>query len=311
MNQLVFVKKGISVVRKCLMKPNRQISNRKVLKKILRGILLVPLLLSSMVYAVSLDEIKSRGFMTIATEDNYAPFEIIADGKPSGFTNDMVAELRKYAPFEIKQEIMPWTGLLPALTTGKYDAAITGAIVSTERLARFDFAPPIASAQHMAILRAKDESVKTVADLSGKTLGLQAGSVLLTRLPELEQMLKASGGKLGRVIEYTSYPEAYADLANGRLDYVIDGFVPAKTLAMKRSNVFKMGPAVSGPGFHAWAIPKGNESLLGFITQFLNQMRESGKLAELQEKWFGQAFPDLPTQPITSVEQYQELISIK
>ena len=286
MNQLVFVKKGISVVRKCLMKPNRQISNRKVLKKILRGILLVPLLLSSMVYAVSLDEIKSRGFMTIATEDNYAPFEI-------------------------KQEIMPWTGLLPALTTGKYDAAITGAIVSTERLARFDFAPPIASAQHMAILRAKDESVKTVADLSGKTLGLQAGSVLLTRLPELEQMLKASGGKLGRVIEYTSYPEAYADLANGRLDYVIDGFVPAKTLAMKRSNVFKMGPAVSGPGFHAWAIPKGNESLLGFITQFLNQMRESGKLAELQEKWFGQAFPDLPTQPITSVEQYQELISIK
>lgn len=269
------------------------------------------LFLSAAAHAASLDEIKSRGYMTIATEDNYAPFEIIEDGKPSGFTNDMVAELKRYAPFEIRQEIMPWTGLLPAVTTGKYDAAVTGAIISTERLARFDFAPPITSAQHMAILRANDDSVKTVADLSGKTVGVQAGSVLLTRLPELAQMLQADGGRLGTVVEYTSYPEAYADLANGRLDYVIDGFVPAKTLSVKRSKVFKMGPAVSGPGFHAWAIPKGNETLLAFFTEFLDNMRASGKLAELQEKWFGQAFPDLPTQPITSVEQYNALTAIK
>ncbi|KGQ71319.1 amino acid ABC transporter substrate-binding protein [Chelonobacter oris] len=279
-------------------------------KTLLKGIT-TALLFSAAAHAATLDEIKSRGYMSIATEDNYAPFEIIEGGKPGGFTNDMVAELKAYAPFEVRQEIMPWTGLLPAVTTGKYDAAITGSIVSTERLARFDFAPPIASAQHMAILRANDDSVKTAADLSGKTLGVQAGSVLLTRLPELEQLLKDSGGKLGEVIEYTSYPEAYADLANGRLDYVINSFVPAKTLSIKRSNVFKVGPAVSGAGFHAWAVPKGNESLLGFFTEFLNKMRESGKLAELQEKWFGQAFPDLPTQPITSVEQYNELTVVK
>ncbi|WP_279716707.1 hypothetical protein [Chelonobacter oris] len=57
--------------------------------------------------------------------------------------------------------------------------------------------------------------------------------MLLTRLPELEQLLKDRGGKLGEVIEYTSYPEAYADLANGRLEYVINSFVPAKTLSIK------------------------------------------------------------------------------
>lgn len=42
-------------------------------------------------------------------------------------------------------------------------------------------------------------------------MGLQAGSALLARLPELKAMLEKTGGKLGPVVEYPSYPEAYAD----------------------------------------------------------------------------------------------------
>ena len=98
--------------------------------------------------AASLKEIQSRGYLSIATEDNYAPFEIMKDGKATGFTNDVVMELKKYAKFEIRQDILPWSGLLAAVRAGKYDAAITGSIISEERLRVFDFAMPTASAQH-------------------------------------------------------------------------------------------------------------------------------------------------------------------
>ena len=80
--------------------------------------------------AASLKEIQSRGYLSIATEDNYAPFEIMKDGKATGFTNDVVAELKKYADFEIRQDILPWSGLLASVRAGKYDAAITGSIIS-------------------------------------------------------------------------------------------------------------------------------------------------------------------------------------
>ncbi|WP_226577551.1 transporter substrate-binding domain-containing protein [Acuticoccus sediminis] len=260
--------------------------------------------------AADLAEIKERGYMNIATEDNYAPFEIMQGDTPTGFTHDMVAALKEYAPFEIHQDILPWSGLLASVRAGKYDAAITGSIISPERLRVFDFAVPTASAQHYYIKRADDDRINSIADLDGLTVGVQAGSVLLSRLPELEAMLKETGGSMGRVVEYTSYPEIYEDLKNGRLDYTVNSIISAKSLIKERGDEFVIGEPVSGPGFHAYPVPKGNEELLEFVNGFILEMKESGKLAELQEKWFGQAFPDLPAEPITSVEQYEKLISV-
>lgn len=269
--------------------------------------LLLTLGLGAGAHAASLEEIRARGYMTIATEDSYAPFEIIENGQPSGFTHDMVAAMREFADFEIRQDILPWTGLLAAVAGGQYDAAITGAIVTVERLGPFEFAPPTAAATHYYIKRANDDRIRSVADLAGKTVGVQAGSALLTRLPELEAMLAETGGTLGTVVEYVSYPEAYEDLANGRLDYVVNSIIGAQALARERGDVFAVGEPVSGAGFHAWPVQRGNESLLMFLTDFVTHMRETGKLAKLQEKWFGQAFPDLPTEPIRSVDEFMAL----
>jgi polar amino acid transport system substrate-binding protein len=83
--------------------------------------------------AASLEEIKKRGYLIAATEDDFRPFEFVKDGKPTGFDNELVQELRTFAPFEIKQEILPWTGLLAGVSTGKYDIAITAAIITKER----------------------------------------------------------------------------------------------------------------------------------------------------------------------------------
>lgn len=261
--------------------------------------------------AASLQEIKDRGFMKIATEDNYAPFEIMKDGKASGFTNDVVAELKKYADFDIRQEIMPWSGLLASVRAGKFDCAITGSIVSEERLRVFDFTMPTASAQHYYIKRKNDDRIQGVKDLSGLTVGVQAGSVLLSRLPELEEMLEKTDGELGEVVEYTSYPEIYEDLANGRLDYAVNSIVSAQDLISKRGDTFALGEPVSGPGFHAYPVPKGNEDLLQYLNEFITHLHESGKLTELQEKWFGRTFADLPRQSIKSVEEFEKLTAAK
>lgn len=94
--------------------------------------------------AASLSEIQSRGSLNIATEDSYYPFEFIKDGNSDGFHKDVIAELRTYATFKVNQDIMPWTGLLAGITSGKYDAAITGAGVTEERLGAFDFVAPVA-----------------------------------------------------------------------------------------------------------------------------------------------------------------------
>ncbi|MGJ5181483.1 transporter substrate-binding domain-containing protein [Bradyrhizobium oligotrophicum] len=243
--------------------------------------------------AGSLDEIKKRGLI-VATEDDFRPFEFVKDGKPTGFDNELIEDLRKYAPFEIKQQILPWTGILAGVSTGKYDVAITAAIITKERKKSLDFTSPIADATHYYVKRKDDKSISAIKDLSGKTVGVQAGSALLGRLPELQAMLEKEGGKLGKVVEYTSYPEAYQDLALGRVDYVVNTIINIKALVTEKPNVFAVGEPVSGKSYPAWAVAKGNTELVEFLNGFIAKEKETGRFAELQKKWFGESFADLP-----------------
>ena len=84
-------------------------TTRRLTMALLAGLLALPML--GTVKAATLDEIKKRGLI-VATEDDFRPFEFIKDGKPTGFDNEMVEALKKYAKFEIRQEILPWTGIL-------------------------------------------------------------------------------------------------------------------------------------------------------------------------------------------------------
>lgn len=272
----------------------------------------VALTLALTAQAADLAEIQTRGALKVATEDDYAPFNFITDGQPDGFHKDILAELKTYATgFKIDQSILPWTGLLASVSAGQYDVAITGALVTDERLNVFNFVAPVASAQHYYVKRKGDERIKSVADLSGKVVGVQAGSALLARLPELKAMLEAKGGKLGEVVEYQSYPEAYADLANGRLDYVINAVISVNDLVKTRGDVFEKGEAVSGGGFVAWPVPKNSPQLLEFLNGFVKHLKASGKLRELQLKWFGEPFDHLPDGAITTVEQFHTLADLK
>ncbi len=254
---------------------------------------LLPWMLTGTAHAATLEEVRKRGYLVVVTEDDFKPFEFIQDGKPAGFDNEMIEALRKYAPFEIRQEIVPWTGLLAGVATGKYDIAITAALITKERTQSLDFASPIADATHYYVKRKSDASIKSVKDLNGKRIGVQGGSAMLARLPELAAMLAKTGGTLGKITEYTSYPEAYQDLALGRTDVVINTVINLKSLATEKPAIFELGQAVSGKSYPGWAVKKGNTELLKFINEFIAKQKANGTMPALQKKWFGEAF-DLP-----------------
>lgn len=271
-----------------------------VLGKVLGMVAVVGAILNigtSHVLAANLDEIKTRGTLIVATEDSYKPFEFVENGKPMGLDHELLALLRKEAPFKIVQQIIPWTGLLAGVATGKYDVALTAAVITPERVQSLAFTMPIADATQYYAVRADETRIKGVADLAGKTVGVQSGGASYAALADLEPTLAKAGGKLGKVVQYTSLPEAYQDLANGRLDYVINGVVNLVSLTKDQPKRFKMGEAVGAPTYAAWAVAKGNDSLLAYLDAFMAKVRASGELYALQEKWLGRAFKDMPATP--------------
>ncbi len=243
--------------------------------------------------AATLAEIKARGYMVVATEDDFKPFEFIQDGKPTGYDTELLELMRKTVPFQVRQETIPWTGLLPGVGSGKYDAAVTAALITAEREKFLDFCSPIAESTDFYVKKKGNAAITSIKDLAGKKCGVQAGSAMLSALPELEEMLKATGGKMGEVVQYVSYPEAYQDLAIGRTDYVVNTQINLQSLVNDKPGVFELGQAVSKKIYIAWAVKKGNTEVKELLDTFLIGARKSGDMAKLQQKWFGLTF-DMP-----------------
>lgn len=260
-------------------------------------LLVAELLPVRMAGAASLDEIKARGTMNVATEDSYKPFEYVENGTPMGLDHALLAVLRKEAPFRIEQQIIPWSGLLAGVAAGKYDVALTAAVITPDRIKNLDFTIPIAEATQYYAVRADETRIKTVSDLAGKTVGVQAGGASFAAIADLTKTLEAGGLKLGTVVQYPSFPEAYQDLANGRLDYVINGAVNLASLVREQPKRFRMGTAVGAPTYAAWAVAKGNTALLDYLDGFMAKIRADGTLYALQEKWLGTTFKAMPDQP--------------
>ena len=250
--------------------------------------------------AATLAEVKARGYMVVATEDDFKPFEFIEGGKPTGFDNELLELFRKVAGVQVRQEIIPWTGLLPGVSTGKYDAAVTAALITPERERFLDFCSPIAEATNYYVTRKSDRSIAAIKDLSGKKCGVQAGSGMLAALPELEAMIKQGGGWMGEVVQYVSYPEAYQDLAIGRTDYVVNTVINLQSLVNDKPDVFAMGQPASGKIYISWAVRKGNAEMRALLNDFLLAQRRNGEMARLQAKWFGKSFDDMPESYTTS-----------
>ncbi|MGC9270196.1 transporter substrate-binding domain-containing protein [Acidiphilium sp.] len=248
--------------------------------------------------AATLAEIRKRGVINVASEDDFQPFEFVENGKPTGYDIELFATLSKTMGFKVHHDMIPWTGILPGVVTGKYDVAVTAVLITPQRLKTLDFTSPVAESVDYYMKRADDRRITDIKDLSGLTLGVEAGSAMLSLLPQLNDMLKKTGGKLGKVVQYQDYPSAYQDLASGRLDYVVNTYLNLRDAVAKRPGVFALGQPVSKPIYIAWAMKKGNSALLSLFDEKIAAARKDGTMAKLQEKWFGTVFKNLPSKPV-------------
>jgi len=241
-----------------------------------------------------LEQAKAKGEIVIGTEAAFPPFEFVQDGKIEGYSADLLAEIMKDLPgVKAKRLDVPWQGILPGLAAGKFDFIVTSVTATKERYDRYALSLPIADATVALLVRA-DSDIKAPEDTAGKVVASQTGSAQLQALKGLGEKLAASGKKFSDVREYVSFDEAYADLAAGRVDAVAQSFPNLADAVKKRPDAFRIITPPFGPKvFFSWAARKDEDSksLSAFFDEGLRKLNKSGKMEELQKKWFGFAMP--------------------
>ena len=251
-------------------------------------------LVASSASADLLSKAKEKGEIVIGTEAAFPPFEFVQDGKIVGYSADLLEEIMKDLPgVEAKRLDVPWQGILPGLAAGKFDFIVTSVTATKERYERYALSLPIADATVALLVRA-DSDIKAPADTAGKVVASQTGSAQLLALKGLGETLASEGKKFAEVREYVSFDEAYADLAAGRVDAVAQSFPNLSDAVKKRPDTFRIITPPFGPKvYFSWAARNDEDSkaLSAFFDEGLRKLNTSGKMEELQKKWFGFAMP--------------------
>lgn len=217
--------------------------------------------------------------LRVGTDATYPPFESInpSTGQPAGFDIDLMKEICKLNGWKPQFIATAFDGIIPGLTSGKYDVVISAMTITPQRAAVINFSDPYYLAGQSIAVPLDDTTTSGVGDLIGKKVGVQLGTTG-------EMMAKKMEGL--HVYSFDNIGAAFIDMANGNLDVVLNDFPTTKSYIKKLGTAKIVGEILSTEHYGI-AVCKGKRQLLADINKALKEIKRSGRFREIHVKWFG------------------------
>lgn len=165
----------------------------------------------------SLQKVKDKGEFVLGLDDSFPPMGYRdADNNIVGFDIDVAREVCSRMGVTLKLQPIDWDSKVSELDGGMVDCLWNGFTTNPEREGQMLMSEPYMTNRQVIVVP-KGSSIKTLADLKGKTLTLQGGSTAADALeahPEVKDSLKEAAEVKNNVL-------ALYDLGNGSSDAVL------------------------------------------------------------------------------------------
>lgn len=238
--------------------------------------------------ADTLDKIKKSGEVTVGTEAAFPPFEFVQNGQIVGYGKDILDAIVADLGVKLNQLDLPYTGIFPGLLAGKFDFIATTLVISEKDSKRVAFTMPIAEGSTSILKRKGDARIKGADDLNGKILGAQLGTPSEHRMRALNEKYKAEGKAGFELKLFNAAPEGFLALANGQVDAVVSLLPTLKAVEVKQPDTYEVvGRVFDKQDYLAWATRAEDKPLRDYLSARIKALKDSGKLYQMQEKWFG------------------------
>ncbi len=228
------------------------------------------------------EQIVKRGVLRVGM-DTFEPWAMKdKNGQFIGFEIDVASRLAE--DMGVKIEFVPtaWSGIIPALLTGKFDVIIGGMGILPQRALKVNFTEPY-DYTGMSIVAHQEKAggFSSLADFNrpeveiAVKLGTSAVAAAKKYLPQATLRL------------FETEPQAYQELRNGKVHAVVgnapkpafEALTYPDTLFLPLAETFTREPV----GF---ALRKGDPDALAFFNSWITGVREEGWLQERHHYWF-------------------------
>lgn len=239
-------------------------------------------------------KVRDEGVLRIATSLQWAPFAYRSE-KDEAVGIDISLMKLIAAKLGLKPELddMKFPGIIPGVSSGRYQVGVNQLSMSPERLNAVDMVPYFDTTS--VLLIAKGKPTPDLANLCGMNFVVTQGSVQVRQLNQLSDACVAKGGKPITQQLYPSSAETLLALSNGRGD----AFLTAAPQGVYISRVNPKVELVKGdvPNVErapaGIALEKGNAALRKAIALALASAIEDGSYKAILDE-FGVANAAVP-----------------
>lgn len=253
------------------------------MKKIVLAIMIVALLCACLCGCgesqKTVEDLKEKGSLTVATSPDFPPFELLeSDGTVSGIEIEIMQKVCDELGVTLKIEQMDFDSVLPGVSAKKYDAAASGISIDEKRSKNVLFCDPFCLAAQAIVVPAGSD-ITCKADLEGKLISVQTSTTA-------EAFCMNNGYN---VSSFAANSDAELALTTGKVDaWVIDDLTAAEMVkAYNEENpgaLVVLDEAMTTEPY-AFAFSFGSEPIVKEINKILKQMLEDGTIAAIFEKY--------------------------
>lgn len=221
------------------------------------------------------------GKIVVGVDNTYPPMEYMDPTDPTklvGFDVDLGDALGQVLHKQVIWKPTAWDGIQTGLLSKKYDVIISSMNDTPDRRQKIDFIDYMNFGQAIVVKKGKQGNIQTINDLKGKNVGVEISTTS-------EDALKKEGGV--NIKEYNSFPDAFQDLANDRLDAAVVDEVVARYYINLQPDKYQMAgqPFQSEPV--GIGIRKDETQLEKDLKDALDKIKADGTYDKIYTYWFG------------------------
>lgn len=241
---------------------------------------IVAIILAVLILVISLASCSAKkDKITIATSPDFPPFEDLQNGEYVGIEMDLVKLVCEELGYEYEFVSVDFDSIISGVQAGKYTLAAAGISVDEDRKKNVDFAKEYCLAAQAIVVKSTS-TIKTKADLTGKTIAVQTATTA-------EKYCMDEGYS---VKSYTANPDAELALTQGKVDaWVIDDLTAAEMVKVWNSThtgdetLVVINEAMTSEPY-AFAFQKGSKYVSQFST-VIEKFIKDGTIQKLFEKY--------------------------
>jgi polar amino acid transport system substrate-binding protein len=216
------------------------------------------------------------GTLSVGSDIPYPPFEQGKPGNYTGFDVELVEAIAEKIGRKAEFHDTSFETIFRDVAQGKFDAVASAATITEEREKAVDFSNPYYLSEQ-AVLVKEGSPIKSLGELSGKTVAVQQGTTG-------QELAKEKSGA-SEIRPFPEGPDAVNALKSGTVEAVVID-APVAQEAVEKSGGLEIAEKVPTEEEYGIAVAQGEEELLDEINEGLEEVEEDGTYKKIYEKWF-------------------------